>query len=129
GLNAYGQFWEMVKSHWVEFLPIFTNMHEPLTRSTFRDLFQIQWSKSGTKKREAEEETIYYWELVLKMIEDKKLKAPQDELHFEEILAFVTGADEKPSIDFYQPEQRGSRLPYSNTCMMGLFLPRVVKNE
>ncbi|KAI2661412.1 G2/M phase-specific E3 ubiquitin-protein ligase [Labeo rohita] len=137
GLNAYGQFWEMVRTHWVEFLPIFTNMHEPLSRSTFRDLFQIHWSKLGTKKREDEEETIHYWELVLKMIEDKKPKASQDELHFEEILAFVTGADEvpplgfspKPSIDFYQPEQRGSRLPYANTCMMGLFLPRVVKDE
>ncbi|XP_073675865.1 uncharacterized protein [Garra rufa] len=136
GLNAYGQFWDMVRTHWVEFLPIFTNMHEPLSRSTFRDLFQIHWSKSGTK-REAEEETMHYWELVLKMIEDKKPKAPQNELHFEEILAFVTGADEvpplgfsqKPSIDFYQPEKRGCRLPYANTCIMGLFLPRVVKDE
>ncbi|KAF4109731.1 uncharacterized protein LOC131545879 [Onychostoma macrolepis] len=137
GLNAYGQFWDMVRTHWVEFLPIFTNMHESLSRSTFKDLFQIHWSKSGTKKREAEEETIHYWELVLKMIEDKKPKAPQNELHFEEILAFITGADEvpplgfsqKPSIHFYQPEQRGCRLPYANTCMMGLFLPRVVKDE
>ncbi|XP_016388028.1 uncharacterized protein LOC107723804 [Sinocyclocheilus rhinocerous] len=137
GLNSYGQFWDMVRTHWVEFLPIFTNMHEPLSRSTFRDLFQIHWSKSGTKKREAEEETIHYWELVLKMIEDKKPKAPENKLHFEEILAFITGADEvpplgfsqKPSIHFYQPEQRGCRLPYANTCMMGLFLPRVVKDE
>ncbi|XP_052420102.1 uncharacterized protein LOC127964005 [Carassius gibelio] len=137
GLNAYGQFWDMVRTHWVEFLPIFTNMHEPLSRGTFRDLFQIHWSKSGTKKREAEEQTIHCWELVLKMIEDKIPKAPHNELHFEEILAFITGADEvpplgfsqKPSIHFYQPEQRGCRLPFANTCMMGLFLPRVVKDE
>ncbi|XP_067268633.1 G2/M phase-specific E3 ubiquitin-protein ligase-like [Pseudorasbora parva] len=137
GLNAYGQFWDMVKTHWVEFLPIFINMQEPLSRSTFRALFQIDWSKAGTKKRAAEEHTLHYWELVLKMIEDKKPKAPQNELHFEEILAFVTGADEvpplgfsqKPSIHFYQPEERGCRLPYANTCMMGLFLPRVVKDE
>ncbi|KAK7135471.1 hypothetical protein R3I94_014212 [Phoxinus phoxinus] len=135
GLNAYGQFWDMVRSHWIEFLPIFTNMHEPLSRSTFTALFQIHWSKAGTKKRAAEEETLHYWELVLQMIEDKK--APQNKLHFEEILAFVTGADEvpplgfsqKPSIHFYQPEERGCRLPYANTCMMGLFLPRVVKDE
>ncbi len=71
GLNAYGQFWDVVRTHWVEFLPIFTNMQEPLSRSTFKDLFQIRWSKPGTKKREAEEETIHYWELVLKMIEGK----------------------------------------------------------
>ncbi|XP_051759279.1 G2/M phase-specific E3 ubiquitin-protein ligase-like isoform X3 [Ctenopharyngodon idella] len=137
GLNAYGQFWDMVRTHWVEFLPIFTHMHEPLSRSTFTALFQIHWSKAGTKKRAAEEETLHYWELVLKMIEDKKPKAPQNELHFEEILAFTTGADEvpplgfsqKPSINFYQPEEHGCRLPYANTCMMGLFLPRVVKDE
>ncbi|ROI69428.1 G2/M phase-specific E3 ubiquitin-protein ligase [Anabarilius grahami] len=137
GLNAYGQFWDMVRTHWVEFLPIFTHIHEPLSRSTFTALFQIHWSKAGTKKRAAEEETLHYWELVLKMIEDKKPKAPQNELHFEEILAFTTGADEvpplgfsqKPSINFYQPEERGCRLPYANTCMMGLFLPRVVKDE
>ncbi|XP_043101942.1 uncharacterized protein LOC122349884 [Puntigrus tetrazona] len=137
GLNAYGQFWDMVRTHWIEFLPIFTNMHEPLSRSTFRDLFQIQWSKSGTEKRKAEEKTIRYWELVLKMIEDKKTEAPQNKLQFEEVLAFITGADEvpplgfsqKPSINFYQPEQRGCRLPYANTCIMGLFLPRVVTDE
>lgn len=76
-------------------------------------------------------------ELVIFPSTDKKPKAPQNELHFEEILAFTTGADEvpplgfsqKPSINFYQPEEHGCRLPYANTCMMGLFLPRVVKDE
>ncbi|XP_057212760.1 uncharacterized protein LOC130568108 isoform X2 [Triplophysa rosa] len=130
GLNAYGQFWDMVKSYWAEFLPIFTNTHEPITRSSFRALFQIHWSKA--MKREPEEETIHSWELVLKMIEDKKT-----ELRFEELLAFITGADQvpplgfpqKPSIHFYQPEKRGCRLPYANTCMMRLCLPSGVKNE
>lgn len=69
GLNTYGQFWDMVRTHWVEFLPIFTNMNEPLSRSTFTALFQIHWSKAGTKKRAAEEDTLHYWELVLQMIE------------------------------------------------------------
>ncbi|XP_056585576.1 G2/M phase-specific E3 ubiquitin-protein ligase-like isoform X3 [Triplophysa dalaica] len=130
GLNAYGQFWDLVKSYWAEFLPIFTNTHEPISRSSFRALFKIHWSKA--MKREPEEKTIHYWELVLKMIEDKKT-----DLRFEELFAFITGADQvpplglpqKPSIHFYQPEKRGCRLPYANTCMMGLFLPRGVKSE
>lgn len=130
GLNAYGQFWDMVKAYWAEFLPIFTNTHEPISRSSFRALFQIHWTKAI--KRKTEEETIHCWELVLKMIEDKKT-----ELCFEDLLVFITGADEvpplgfpqKPSIHFYQPEKRGCRLPYANTCMMGLFLPRGVKTE
>ncbi|KAA0713717.1 Apoptosis-resistant E3 ubiquitin protein ligase 1 [Triplophysa tibetana] len=130
GLNAYGQFWDMVKSYWSEFLPIFTNTHEPISRKSFSALFQIHWSKA--MRRGPEEETIHYWELVLKMIEDKKT-----ELRFEELFAFITGADQvpplglpqKPSIHFYQPEKHGCRLPYANTCMMGLFLPRGVKSE
>ncbi|TRY60183.1 hypothetical protein DNTS_003794 [Danionella cerebrum] len=136
GLNAYGQLWELVRSHWHEFLPIFTHKHEPLTRSTFRALFEIHWSKMGSKRAD-EERTIYLWELVLDLIEDKGKNSPKKALRFEEILAFVTGADEvpplgfpqKPSIQFYQPEPRGCRLPYANTCMMGLFLPRVVQDE
>nr|XP_055024358.1 uncharacterized protein LOC129414352 [Misgurnus anguillicaudatus] len=132
GLNAYGQFWDLVKSYWADFLLIFTNMHEPISRSTFRSLFQIDWSKATSHRRMAEEETIKCWELLLKMIEDKKTK-----LQFEELLVFVTGADEipplgfpqKPSIHFYHPEKRGCRLPYANTCTMGLFLPRGVKDE
>ncbi|XP_051950652.1 G2/M phase-specific E3 ubiquitin-protein ligase-like isoform X3 [Xyrauchen texanus] len=132
GLNAYGQFWDMVKANWIEFLPIFTNIHESLSRSTFKALFQIHWSKAGTKKREDEEKTIHRWDLLLQMIEDQKT-----ELHYEELLVFITGADEvpplgfsqKPSIHFYEPERHGCRLPYANTCMMGLFLPRVVKDE
>lgn len=56
------------------------------------------------------------------------------ELRFEELLVFITATDEvpalgfpqKPSINFYQPEGRGCRLPYASTCMMGLFLPRGV---
>ncbi|KAL7884210.1 hypothetical protein AOLI_G00069800 [Acnodon oligacanthus] len=132
GLNSYGRLWDMVKANWIDFLPIFIDMNEPISRASFRALFQINWSTEGTKKRQEEEETIYYWELVLKMIEDKKT-----ELRFEELLTFITATDEipalgfpqKPSISFYQPEGRGCRLPYASTCMTGLFLPRGVKGQ
>ncbi|KAI4887915.1 hypothetical protein NFI96_014530 [Prochilodus magdalenae] len=132
GLNSCGRLWDMVKENWIDFLPIFINMDEPLSRVSFRALFQINWSGEGTKKRLEEEETIYCWELVLKMIEDK-----ETELRFEELLTFITASDEvpalgfpqKPSINFYQPEERGCRLPYASTCMMGLFLPRGVRSQ
>lgn len=61
----------------------------------------------------------------------------ETELRFEELLVFVTGSDEVPvlgfpeklSIHFYQPERKGLlRLPYTSTCMMGLFLPRGVRS-
>uniref|UniRef100_A0A3B1KH66 G2/M phase-specific E3 ubiquitin-protein ligase-like n=1 Tax=Astyanax mexicanus TaxID=7994 RepID=A0A3B1KH66_ASTMX len=130
GLNSYGRLWDKVKENWIEFLPVFINMKEPMSRHAFMAHFQINWSRDGTKKREEEEQTVYYWEQVLKMIEDKKT-----ELHFEDLLVFITATDEvpalgfspKPSINFYQPEGRGCRLPYASTCMMGLFLPRGVK--
>ncbi|XP_076845164.1 uncharacterized protein LOC143490355 [Brachyhypopomus gauderio] len=132
GLNLCGGLWDTVKANWIDFLPIFTNMSEPISRATFRALFQINWSREGTKCREEEEETIYYWELVLKMIEDK-----ETELCFQELLVFITAADDvpalgfpqKPTINFYQPERLGRRLPYASTCMMGLFLPRAVKGQ
>ncbi|XP_017323374.1 G2/M phase-specific E3 ubiquitin-protein ligase isoform X2 [Ictalurus punctatus] len=132
GLNSCGNLWDIVKINWIDFLPIFTKTNERLSRASFRALFEISWSAEGSKRREDEEETIYYWELVLKMIEDK-----ETELHFEELLVFITATDEVPvlgfpeklSIHFYQPEKRGFRLPYTSTCMMGLFLPRGVKSH
>ncbi|XP_066500774.1 G2/M phase-specific E3 ubiquitin-protein ligase-like isoform X2 [Hoplias malabaricus] len=130
GLNAFGELWAFVKATWIDFLPLFINMKEPISRALFRTLFRINWSREGTRKREEEEATIYLWEQLLKMIEDK-----QTDLHFEELLIFITGTDEvpalgfpeKPSINFYEPEKHVCRLPYASTCMMGLFLPRGVR--
>ncbi|XP_024116641.1 uncharacterized protein LOC112138307 isoform X2 [Oryzias melastigma] len=86
----------------------------------------------GSNQREAEEETIYCWEQVLNMIEDKS-----SDLSYEDLLIFITGADEvptlgftsKPSVDFYTQEDGQRRLPYSSTCAMVLFLPRGVTEE
>lgn len=216
GLNSCGNLWDIVKINWIDFLPIFTKTNERLSRASFRALFEISWSAEGSKRREDEEETIYYWELVLKMIEGERhlLMIPlmfflviylesehsqhtrargisesrkwydvilvpschmrivhchsllfiaslvttpncanqiqynkpclhdfsidkETELRFEELLVFITATDEVPvlgfpeklSIHFYQPEKRGFRLPYTSTCMMGLFLPRGVKSH
>ena len=61
----------------------------------------------------------------------------ESELKYEEILIFVTGADEvpalgftnKPSIDFFHQEAGRRRMPYASTCMMCLYLPRGITQE
>ncbi|KAJ8364736.1 hypothetical protein SKAU_G00135670 [Synaphobranchus kaupii] len=132
GINTFGKLWDLVKENWIAFLPLFTNMQEGMTKAVFKAIFSYNYSPQGTNHREAEEETIYSWELVLNMIEDK-----ESDLNFEELLIFTTGADEvpalgfpiKPCIDFYQQEAGNRRLPYASTCMMCLYLPRGVSEE
>ena len=60
-----------------------------------------------------------------------------DWMTFEDLLIFITGEDEvptlgfpnKPSIDFYTQEAGVRRLPYASTCAMTLFLPRGITEE
>ncbi|KAJ4938700.1 hypothetical protein JOQ06_003309 [Pogonophryne albipinna] len=132
GMNAFGKLWDLVRNNWIAFLPCFTNMRTPLTKSSFKAIFKYEYSPRGTNHREKEEDTIYSWELVLNLIEDKLT-----ELTFEDLLIFITGADEvptlgfpnKPSIDFYTQEAGVRRLPYASTCAMTLFLPRGITEE
>ncbi|KAK0147047.1 G2/M phase-specific E3 ubiquitin-protein ligase [Merluccius polli] len=132
GINTFGKLWDIVKENWIAFLPLFTNMQEPLSKAAFKAIFSFNYSSRGSNRREAEEDTIYCWEMVLNMIEDKVT-----ELQFEEILIFVTGGDEvpalgfpsKPSIDFYEQEAGQRRLPFASTCIMCLYLPRGVTEE
>ncbi|XP_067445141.1 uncharacterized protein [Thunnus thynnus] len=132
GMNAFGKLWDLVTENWIAFLPLFTNMQEPLSKAAFKAIFSYNYSSRGTNHCDAEEDTIYSWEMVLNMIEDKVT-----ELRFEDLLIFITGADEvpalgfprKPSIDFYEQEAGQRRLPYASTCMMCLYLPRGVTQE
>ncbi|XP_042267619.1 uncharacterized protein LOC121897287 isoform X2 [Thunnus maccoyii] len=132
GMNAFGKLWDLVTENWIAFLPLFTNMQEPLSKAAFKAIFSYNYSSRGTNHRDTEEDTIYSWEMVLNMIEDKVT-----ELRFEDLLIFITGADEvpalgfprKPSIDFYEQEAGQRRLPYASTCMMCLYLPRGVTQE
>ncbi|XP_038560055.1 G2/M phase-specific E3 ubiquitin-protein ligase-like [Micropterus salmoides] len=132
GMNAFGKLWDLVRKNWIAFLPLFTNMQEPMSKAAFKALFSYNYSRRGSNHREAEEDTIYSWEMVLNMIEDKVT-----DLKFEDLLIFTTGADEvpplgfprKPSIDFYEQEAGLRRLPYASTCTMCLYLPRGVSQE
>jgi len=59
------------------------------------------------------------------------------EVTFEQILQFISGADQipvlgfdkQPTVDFYTPLQNVRRLPYASTCDIRLFLPRGVECE
>ncbi|KAG7999758.1 Guanylate cyclase soluble subunit beta-2 [Nibea albiflora] len=105
----------------------------PLSKAAFKAIFSYNYSTRGSNHREAEEDTIFSWEMVLlNMIEDKVT-----ELRFEDLLIFVTGADEvpalgfprKPRIDFYEQEAGRRRLPHASTCAMCLHLPRGITEE
>lgn len=69
GLNSCGKMWDLIKANWIDFLPMFTKTGERISRPSFQALFKISWSEQGTKSREEEEEIIYHWKKVLKMIE------------------------------------------------------------
>ncbi|XP_035807701.2 G2/M phase-specific E3 ubiquitin-protein ligase-like [Amphiprion ocellaris] len=132
GMNVFGKLWNLVKKNWIAFLPLFTNMQEPLSKEAFKAILTYNYSSRGTNHRKAEEDTIYSWEMVLNMIEDK-----MTDMRFEDLLVFITGADEVPAlgfrsklcIDFYEQAEGMRCLPYASTCMKCLYLPRGVTQE
>ncbi|XP_026035785.1 uncharacterized protein LOC113029020 [Astatotilapia calliptera] len=69
GMDSCGRFWQMVKRCWKQFLPVFTNAGNKLTRNSFQDLFTIGWSPAGSNRREEEEATIFQWEWWLMAIQ------------------------------------------------------------
>ncbi|XP_031140366.2 G2/M phase-specific E3 ubiquitin-protein ligase-like [Sander lucioperca] len=83
--------WEMVAMTWREFLPLFTNATQKLSRNDIRNLFTISWSPQGSNHREQEEETVFQWECWLMSIQEEEM-----DISFEELLVFVTGADSVP---------------------------------
>jgi len=44
-------------------------MAQPLTRVRFRQLYDIDWSDSGSNRRQQEEDTIFSWEVCLQRCE------------------------------------------------------------
>ena len=62
GMNACGRFWELVKSYWRQFVPVFTNTGEKLTRHKFLSLFDKTRSEEGSNRWEMEESTLYLFE-------------------------------------------------------------------
>ncbi|XP_039858693.1 G2/M phase-specific E3 ubiquitin-protein ligase-like [Simochromis diagramma] len=132
GMDSCALFWQMVKRCWKQFLPVFTNAGNKLTRNSFQDLFTIGWSPAGSNRREEEEATIFQWEWWLMAIQEQEVDHT-----FEELLVFITGADLLPplgfpqscNIDFYDQESGMRRIPYTSMCSLSLYLPRGVADE
>ncbi|KAK9519671.1 hypothetical protein VZT92_022383 [Zoarces viviparus] len=130
GLNSCGGLWETVQSNWEEFVPVMTSaQQQPLTVEEFKQLFTICYSRPDSRLRPTEEVTAGHWQNVLTLVSDGKA-----DFSFEDLLAFITGADHLPplgfprliSLRFYSQDasMSGTRLPHASTCALELFLPR-----
>ncbi|XP_071760322.1 G2/M phase-specific E3 ubiquitin-protein ligase-like [Centroberyx gerrardi] len=130
GLDSCGGLWDTVRSHWEAFVPVMTSAgRRPLTLEEFAQLFTVCYSGPDSRLRLAEETTAAHWERVLILVHDS-----QTDFSFEDLLAFITGADHLPplgfprsiSLRFYCQDGSASstRLPHASTCALELFLPR-----
>nr|XP_020442851.1 uncharacterized protein LOC109952225 isoform X2 [Monopterus albus] len=130
GLNSCGGLWDTIQCHWETFVPVMTSTQQkPLTLEEFKQLCTVCYSHMDCQLRAAEEATVRHWETILTLISDG-----QADFSFEELLAFITGADHLPafglsrniSLHFYSQDASMSsvRLPHASTCTLELFLPR-----
>ncbi|CAG2221928.1 G2H3 [Mytilus edulis] len=65
------------------------------TSAEIAHLYDIKWSVIGSNRRAEEEDSIYCWEIFLQDIDEKEV-----DVSFEELLIFVTGADQIPPAGF-----------------------------
>ncbi|KAK3090577.1 hypothetical protein FSP39_012823 [Pinctada imbricata] len=127
GMESVSNFWSLVKSNPAIFKALFCYTVEPLSKQQFESLCNVSYSEIGSNKRCLEDETIYCWEVFLQDISDGNIPVT-----FEELLAFITGADKVPpcgfskaiDISFYPVEHGVYRLPHVSTCSLELHLPR-----
>ncbi|XP_055364606.1 uncharacterized protein LOC114853674 isoform X2 [Betta splendens] len=129
GLNSCGGLWGTIESNWELFVPVMTSeQQQPVTLEEFTQLFTVCYSQSDCQMRAAEAVTVAHWETVLTLI-----SGGQADLCFEDLIAFITGADRPPplgfptliSLRFYSQDAGVSseRLPHASGALE-LFLPR-----
>lgn len=131
GLNIVCGLWQEIKRSPLTWMPLFCHKKEPLSREQFSEMIEFIRSPDGSNKKIQEEDTIYSWEIFLQDIHNQR--AP---VTFEELLIFITGADEIPicgfsskiCIEFFTNEEGETRLPFSSTCALSLSLPRGISN-
>ncbi|KAK2814659.1 hypothetical protein Q5P01_000862 [Channa striata] len=131
-MNSCGGLWNLVEVYWTQFQPLFVNESKKLTQNCVQQLFNIEWSPTGSNNKDQEEATIYLWEGWLMEIQEAGT-----DISFEDLLVFVTGADHIPplgfphpcTITFYDQEPGSRRIPYASTCSLTISLPRGVEEE
>ncbi|KAK5623129.1 hypothetical protein CRENBAI_019341 [Crenichthys baileyi] len=84
GMNPCGQFWQMVKRFWKQFLPVFTNNGQKPARQSFQNIFRWLLPAGLQEMVEEEEATIFQWEWWIMAIEEEV------DHTLEDVLAFVT---------------------------------------
>lgn len=128
GMNTIGKFGDLVFGNVSLFSAVLGNKTDNLTYSTFKRNYIINFSESGSNKRNEEDKTMYSFEVFTQDLHDKQVQ----EFTLEDLLVFVTGADRIPplgfespiKIEFFDAMECPGRLPWSSTCSPALFLPR-----
>ncbi|XP_076080247.1 G2/M phase-specific E3 ubiquitin-protein ligase-like [Mytilus galloprovincialis] len=95
GLNDVFGFWDIVKQNPKTWKGKFSAMPQNMNKRMFQSLYDIKWSVIGSNRRAEKEDSIYCWEIFLQDIDEKEV-----DVSFEELLFFVTGADEIPPAGF-----------------------------
>ena len=106
---------------------ILGNSKVKLNSTTFKKLYNIDFSDDGSNQRDKEKKTIYCFELYLQDLEEDLIP----DMSLEDLLIFITGADailplgfdDPIVISFYDMKGQVKRLPWSLTCALALNLP------
>ncbi|XP_062304842.1 G2/M phase-specific E3 ubiquitin-protein ligase-like [Osmerus eperlanus] len=134
GMKTLGVL-EQLQQHPDAFCPLLCHKTRQLTADILDNLFQIQFSESGSNRRMAENNVTAYWRDYLQDAEDE-----EGPTKLGKILTFATGASEippigfspQPSIEFLHDEQTvfnsshgvsAARFPMANTCVNCLRIP------
>ncbi|KAJ8048729.1 G2/M phase-specific E3 ubiquitin-protein ligase [Holothuria leucospilota] len=127
-MNLVGGFWDTIKSAPMAFKRLFIHDPEPLSKQTFKGLYEIDWAPEGSNERKLQADTIYCWEELLTVYEARKRTAGAVKL--EELLTFISSCDRIPPTGFedhikitFVKTENERRYPSSSTCGMELVLP------
>ena len=126
GMNSIGKLGDRVLANQSALEQLICQGNVKLTSQKF--LYRVTYSESGSNLRIEEESSIYSFELFIQDLEEGQV----DGLQLEDLLIFLTGAEDVPplgfsrqiTVDFYSNTTNERRLPWSSTCAMELHLPR-----
>ena len=95
GMDYVASVGEIVRKHFPVFASYFSAKVDPFTLLQFKALCKIFWSPKASNATAAEESTIYCWEAYLQDREENP-----GVITLEDVLAFITGTDHIPPLDF-----------------------------
>ena len=104
-------------------LPLFSSPILPVSKKSFRELLEIQFSPEGSNAREEEEASALCWEEYIDTI-----ACEESAVSLEELLIFITGCKTIPPlglpkkimVKFYKEM---GRLPSTSTCALEIYIP------